>query len=238
MSFELSYHSSWNEFFTNNNFNAKEELNKIEKLIGDNYFPNSKNVLRFMKLDINKIKYVIVGMEPYPSSFEKNGVIYPEATGRSFEVASLSGKTWNDKFKQSSLRNIIKTIYYNETNEMIDLESLRNKISNGEFVLSNPTDWFDNTEKQGVLWLNATLTVQSYKVDTHKKYWNNFMEEAISYMIKVNPNLKWVLWGQPAKERVLHLVGEEKCICTMHPRLVGFINENCFALMKDICWKC
>ena len=191
-----------------------------------------------MKLDIKNIKYVIVGMEPYPSSFEKDGIVYPEATGRSFEVASLQGKSWKDKFKQSSLRNIIKTIYYNETKEQIDLETLRKKIELGDFVISNPTTWFDKTEEQGVLWLNATLTVQPYKVDTHKKYWGKFMEEVILYMMKENPNLKWVLWGQPAKERVLPLVGEQNCICTMHPRLVGFIDENCFDFMNDINWKC
>lgn len=238
MKFDLNCHSSWDAFFKNEKFDVVNELNEIENKIGIDYFPNPDNVLRFMKLDIKKIKYVIVGMEPYPSSFEKDGNIYPEATGRSFEVASLQGKSWCDKFKQSSLRNIIKTIYYNETKEKVDLETLRNKIQLGEFIISNPSTWFDKTEEQGVLWLNATLTVQSYKVDTHKKYWAKFMEEIILYMKKENPNLKWVLWGQPAKERVLPLVGEQNCICTMHPRLVGFIDENCFAFMKDIKWKC
>lgn len=238
MKFDINYHPSWNDFFTNKQFDALDELEKIENLIGEDYFPSPQNVLRFMKLDINNIKYVIVGMEPYPSSFEKNGIIYPEATGRSFEVASLEGKSWNDKFKQSSLRNIIKTIYYNETNEKIDLDTLRKKIEIGEFKISNPSIWFNKTEKQGVLWLNATLTVQSYKVDTHKKFWAKFMEEVIIYMKNENPYLKWVLWGQPAKERVLPLVGEQNCICTMHPRLVGFIDENCFSSMKDIVWKC
>lgn len=238
MHIDTSHHNSWDSFFENDNFSPLEELEIIESKIGNNYFPNPKNVLRFMKLDLSKLKYVIVGMEPYPSSFECNGEIIPEATGRSFEVASLKGKSWGDKFKQSSLRNIVKTIYLNETNKKVNLEELRILIKNGSFPISKPSDWFDNVEEQGVLFLNATLTVEPYNVDSHTKYWDRFMEEVIKYMINHNPNLKWVLWGQPAQKRVLPLIDINNAICTMHPRLVGFIDENCFAKMNDINWIC
>ena len=107
-------HKSWLDFFTND---IENELENIEKQIGDNYFPSKENILRFMQLDLNKVKYIIVGMEPYPSSYIENNQVIPEATGRSFEVSSV--KSWNQKFKQSSLRNILKTIYFNKYNVKI-----------------------------------------------------------------------------------------------------------------------
>lgn len=238
MHIDVSHHPSWDKFINGDNFSPLDELECIESKIGDNYFPSPKNVLRFMKLDLSILRYVIVGMEPYPSSFECDGEIIPEATGRSFEVASLKGKSWSDKFKQSSLRNIVKTLYFNKTNEKVGLEELRNFIKNGEFPISNPSIWFDNVEKQGVCFLNATLTVEPYNVASHTKYWDRFMEETIKYMVNENPHLKWVLWGQPAQKRVLPFIDKENAICSMHPRLVGFIDENCFAKMNDIDWIC
>lgn len=83
-------HKSWLDFFTND---IENELENIEKQIGDNYFPSKENILRFMQLDLNKVKYIIVGMEPYPSSYIENNQVIPEATGRSFEVSSV--KSWN-----------------------------------------------------------------------------------------------------------------------------------------------
>lgn len=222
---------SWEKFLTKD---IIDELTIIESKIGNNYFPNTENVLRFMELDLNEIKYIIVGMEPYPSSFEKSGKIIPEATGRSFEIKSLLSKTWSDKFKQSSLRNILKTIYYNKTNEIIDLETLRKKIEQKEFEIKNPKEWFNNIEAQGVMFLNATLTVEAYNVDSHRKIWETFMIKLISYIEK-NSNVKWVLWGKPAQERIIPYI-KDNYIISCHPRLNDFIKENCFAKMKDINW--
>lgn len=227
----IKIHPSWKSFLSKEIIN---ELNNIELKIGNNFFPNKENVLRFLELDLNKIKYIIVGMEPYPSSFEKNGLIIPEATGRSFEVKSLLSKTWSDKFKQSSLRNILKTIYYNETNEIINLENLRKKIEKKEFKIANPKDWFNKIESQGVMFLNATLTVEAYNVDSHKKIWENFIKELIKY-IETNTDVKWVLWGKPAQERIIPYI-KNNYITSCHPRLNDFILENCFKEMKDINW--
>lgn len=103
----LNIHSSWEELLTKDNIKL---LDEIEEKIGNNYYPATKNVLRFLEQDLNKIKCIIVGMDPYPSCYtDKNNNILPIATGRSFEVANLT--SWQDKFKQSSLRNILKTLY-------------------------------------------------------------------------------------------------------------------------------
>lgn len=222
-------HKSWLDFFTKD---IENELENVEKQIGKNYFPRKENVLRFMQLDLNKVKYIIVGMEPYPSSYIENNQEIPEATGRSFEVSSV--KSWNQKFKQSSLRNILKTIYFNKYNVKISLNEIREKITNKEFKIKEPKEWFDSLENQGILFLNATLTVEPNNVDSHCKIWENFMNELIVYILNRNENIKWLLWGNKAQTRILPLVREENVICSCHPRLASFVDENCFQYIKNI----
>lgn len=228
---DCNIHSSWNDFF--DRADIKSELKEIEKyLTGINYFPNENRVLRFAETDKTKIKVVIMGMEPYPSSYTEGGKILPVATGRSFEVANIHN--WNEKFKQSSLRNILKTIYFNETGNVVSLESLRKKITEGEFKIAQPKEWFDNLEMQGVLFLNASLTVQQYKVKTHTKLWKYFVTELIKEISK--ESVQWMLWGRDAQERVLPLIDETNAVCCCHPRLARFVNENPFAKANEIDW--
>ena len=224
-------HQSWNNFFTEE---IKKEYEKIkEQIKKDGFFPSEKNILRFMDTDLNNVKVVIVGMEPYPSYYTENGIMKPEATGRSFVVASV--KNWSQKFKQSSLRNILKTIYFNETGNNASIEQIRKEIVNGVFPMLQPKEWFDDLENQGVLFLNATLTVIPEHVDTHTKLWEKFMNALIIYIEK-NTNVKWFLWGGKAQERILPLVDKNHCILTRHPRLPEFVVDNCFKEEKDIVW--
>lgn len=228
---DCNIHSSWNDFF--DRADIESELKEIEKYLnGLNYFPNENRVLRFAEIDKEKIKVVIMGMEPYPSSYTEGGKILPVATGRSFEVANIHN--WNEKFKQSSLRNILKTIYFNETGNVVSLESLRKKITEGEFKIAQPKEWFDNLEMQGVLFLNASLTVQQYKVKTHTKLWKYFVTELIKEISK--ESVQWMLWGRDAQERVLPLIDETNAVCCCHPRLARFVNENPFAKANEIDW--
>lgn len=230
----INIHESWNNFLTKE---IKTELDNIYKNIEkETFYPDTKNVLRFLELDLTKIKYIIVGMEPYPSSYKKENKIIPEATGRSFEVSSILDKEWEDKFKQSSLRNILKTIYFNETGNKENLENIRKKIRNKEFKIKKPKDWFNSLESQGILFLNATLTVRAGKVDTHQKLWENFMNSLINFIEENNHNIKYLLWGTKAKERFSKIISEDKYIYSCHPRLPEFVEQNCFKKIQNINW--
>lgn len=142
------YHINWEPFLLNKK--VQKELKRIEEFLKDEkYFPSEERVLRFLEQDPKTAKAIIVGMEPYPSSFNESGIVIPEATGRSFEVASI--KQWTDKFKQTSLRNILKAIYLTETGQKISMDELREKIQNRSFPISEPNQWFDKLEEQGVI---------------------------------------------------------------------------------------
>ena len=199
------------------------------------YYPASQNVMRFLSCDLNAAKYVILGMEPYPSFYiNEAGKEIPVATGRSFEVANVSD--WRQKYKQSSLRNILKALYYDKTGKIVALEQIRDEITSGNFGIAQPHEWFDRVEAQGVIFLNAVLTVKPDQVDSHRKYWDKYMDRLMVYIIHTNPNIKFFLWGDKARLRVAGIVPEERCIISCHPRLPQFVSQNCFAKAADITW--
>jgi len=64
--------------------------------------------------------------------------------------------------------------------------------------------------KQGVLLLNATLTVRENEAGSHqKKGWETFTDEIIKQISKEKENIVFLLWGGFAKKKV-KLVDEKK----------------------------
>ena len=62
---------------------------------------------------------------------------------------------------------------------------------------TNPdlTDWHE----QGVFLLNTALTVPEKEPNKHKKYWKSFTNDLIRYLVRVNPNIIYIMWGNNAK---------------------------------------
>ena len=58
--------------------------------------------------------------------------------------------------------------------------------------------------KQGVLLLNATLTVeQSQPLSHHKRGWEEFTDACVYALLKNRKNLVFLLWGKNAQEKAL-----------------------------------
>ena len=71
---------------------------------GKDYYPAPENVLRFLRMEA-PVKYCIIGMDPYPSFNERDGI--PIATGRSFEVSELYGQGLYHYMRVDSRRHAI-----------------------------------------------------------------------------------------------------------------------------------
>jgi len=233
-------HPSWEPLlsknFINNLATIENELNKlpIHTDSKHSYFPEKENVMRFLQQDLANLKYIILGMDPYPSWYTLDDGIHPVATGRSFEIGNVN--SWQQKFKQNSLQNIVKTIYYNKTGRKLSLSEIRNKLEENKFILSPPHQWFDQIEQQGVLFLNATLTVTPGCPDSHTNLWQPIMTEVIQY-INEHHTVKWLLFGDKAQKRILNALGcdyPDHACC--HPRLSRFVDANIFKLASDINW--
>ncbi|WP_242247854.1 uracil-DNA glycosylase [Bacillus cereus group sp. BfR-BA-01328] len=204
-------HPSWDEFLTND---RKEEVNVIFDEIKQDFTPSdSKLVLRFLERDLNKVKVIWLGQDPYP--------IKGKASGRAFEDATI--KDWTDKGVGTSIKNVIRSIYRMENNiedykDVKTYKKIQKEIKNGAFNIKPPKKWFDSLENQDVLFLNVYFTckVGSGNEGTHRGIWKDFSFELLKYINSKNPDIVWFLWGNPSRK-----IGERlqfvNTYCGIHP---------------------
>ncbi len=226
--------SSWSKFLTNDTI---EELNLIEKKIGKNINPEHKNVLRFLQCDLSNIKVVILGQDPYP---EKG-----RATGRAFEVGDLG--SWNDKFRQVSLKNIVRLIHkaynnFNEYKEIKRFSEIQDEIKLGKFNILPPNEIFSSWERQGVLLLNTYLSVESGITGSHIEIWEPFSIKLLEFISNENKNINWFLWGKQAEDKKKY-IKNGKLYISRHPMMCSekyhddFLKNDCFKdTMNVINW--
>lgn len=219
--------NSWSDFLSDE---LVDELKVIEKEIIDDeteFTPKSNNVLRFLTKPLDQVKIVILGQDPYP----QKGV----ATGRAFEVGTL--KTWNEKFSNISLKNIIRAIYYAQHNEYLKYSEIKSEIGN-EFLLKIPNKLFVEWEKQGVLLLNTSFTCKIGESNSHEKYWSNFTNLLLRFIAKSNEDIIWFLWGNNAKA-IVNEINIKNKIESMHPMMCYYKpgRDDDFLFGKVNCFK-
>ncbi|MCX7614264.1 MAG: uracil-DNA glycosylase [Clostridiales bacterium] len=216
---------SWNPFFESKQSFLEELFQKIKF---DSICPENNRIFRFAETDLNSVKIVILGQDPYPQK--------GAASGRAFEVSGL--KNWTDPFRQISLKNILRLIFSAYNGECIKWNELKNQIINGSFPILSPDRLFSFWEQQGVLLLNSSLTCRENEPLSHQKLWQPFTEELIEYISKNRPDLIWFLWGNGANSIGKNANG--KHYCSRHPMLCGgdcpddFLKNPCFLETKHI----
>jgi uracil-DNA glycosylase len=76
----------------------------------------------------------------------------------------------------------------------------------------------DNWEKEGVLLLNSSLTVEPQVPLSHIKYWEDITDEIIKYISNNTKNKVFLLWGNYAKSKIKYIDETNHCIITgCHP---------------------
>lgn len=200
-------HHSWNDFLTPGIISNLKDIESSILESNQEFTPKSENVLKFLTVSLTDVKVIILGQDPYP----QKGV----ATGRAFEVGTL--KSWNDKFSNISLKNIIRAIYFAYRNDYLKYSEIKNQISS-TFPLKMPNELFAEWEKQGVLLLNTSFTCEVGKSNSHEKLWREFTLSLLKFISKTNPEIVWFLWGNNAKLIVSDINLKNK-IESMHPMM-------------------
>ena len=238
----IDVHSTWkkDEVFYNQIIELLEgnkQLIGIENEIGPScsYTPRKEKVLRFFETNLEEICVVILGQDPYPQA----GV----ATGRAFEVGNIS--TWRDHTSQTSLINIIKSIYKMEKDiaekkdvkeKDVKISEIRNEIENDNFNINLSIEcWFNNLKEQGVLFLNTAFTCEiDGKPNSHRTHWEDFTITIINHIITKRPDCTWLIWGNNAK-KIMEKCKDTKKYKSPHPVNASFYKvDNCFKKTKKI----
>ncbi len=176
---------------------------------GNRVFPLRQNVFAAMQLtSLEATKVVIIGQDPYYNEHSGKG---PEAHGLCFSVREGVPIP-------PSLRNI--------------LQEINNSLYHGRKVSvdSDLTRWAN----QGVLLLNASLTVMAKRPNSHASLgWHQLTDDVIETISRKKTNVVFMLWGAFAQKKAA-LIDQSKhlVLATSHPSPLsahrGFMGSDGF----------
>ena len=190
---------------------------KEEKAAGKVIFPPSALIYdAFNHTPFEKVLVVIIGQYPYHGQDESRGKdnAQPQAHGLSFSVPQGIAPP-------PSLVNIFKEI-------VADLGIKMGR--NGDL-----TPWAD----QGVLLLNATLTVEQSKAGAHQgKGWEVFTDAAIAALNVHRNGLVFMLWGRYAQKKGVFIDESKHLVLkSVHPSPLsahrGFFGNHQFSSINQ-----
>jgi len=125
--------------------------------------------------------------------------------------------------------------------------SLRNIFVEIQNDLGKPIPTTGNLTRwaqQGVLLLNATLTVRAHQAGSHqKKGWETFTDAVIKTISDNRENVVFILWGAYAQSKAALIDGSKHYVLkSVHPSPLsahrGFFGNHHFTLCNDYLAKC
>ena len=208
---------------SSSSFHRLSQTISKERSQGYSIYPPSSQIFSALNLcPLNEVKVVIVGQDPYHGPNQGHGLAFSVMPGVPIPP---------------SLKNILK-----EVEEDVGISSLSqsqvNTISNG-----NLESW----AKQGILLLNTVLTVRRGESNSHKNIgWEEITSDIISKVVEHQPNVVFLLWGNPAAKKATDVLSKETykdnhCIikCS-HPSPLAarrtsnpFLGSRCFSKVND-----
>ena len=171
-------HASWQgvlgDEFNKPYMQALRTFLSQEKAAGKIIYPPSPLIFNaFNHTPFEQVRVVIIGQDPYHGPHQAHGLSFSVPMG----VAP-----------PPSLVNIFKEIASD-----LNIKMSPKINQNGDL-----TPWAN----QGVLLLNATLTVEQAKAGSHQnKGWEQFTDAAIAALNAQRENLVFVLWGSYAQKK-------------------------------------
>ena len=156
-------------------FHDLVEFLKTEKSSKQVVYPPGPMIFNAFNLtDLDQVKVVIIGQDPYHGPNQAHGLSFSVQKGIP---------------APPSLMNI-----YKEIQNDLGITNLKTK--------GDLTYW----AKQGVLLLNATLTVRANQPNSHAGIgWQRFTDKVIQVLNEQCEHLVFMLWGNFAKEKGMHI---------------------------------
>ncbi len=222
-------HSSWKPFLESEF--QKPYFQELSAFLAEAYrtktiFPQKSAVFRAFSTDLNEVKVVILGQDPYHTP--------GAAMGLAFSVP-------DSEKVPPSLVNIYKEIDSDLGQIYQDLKTMNPslELNPEEYRHHNKTGDLSNWAEQGVLLLNNVLTVEAHLAGSHRgKGWETFTENVIKYLNDTRPHLVFILWGRDARSKK-SLIDQSKHLIleSAHPSPLsahaGFFGSRPFSKCND-----
>ena len=175
----------------------------LKSQAGKTIFPPRNQVYSWSKLTpLPEVKCLILGQDPYHN--------HNQAHGLAFSVLEPTRPP-------PSLVNIYKTLAIDFPE--FKIPEYKELAKQGTPGGGNLTSW----ARKGILMLNAVLTVEAHKANSHaKRGWEQFTEQVIKAAVNYHQSTGFVImaWGSPAQSRVAKLnqnLSNFLVLKTVHP---------------------
>ncbi len=197
-------------------------------------------------IDPSEVRVVVVGQDPYPD--------VAKATGQAFEQGDLRSWTRDSHRVSPSLKRILQSAVAEETGEDVyrakgGWQRTMRDLGQDSAQLSAPADWFAGTNREGVLWLNTTLTISLFRVTPshqlgHAACWRPFVLDLFRELVAdVDRKLVFALfggWARDFREVIVSLAGEAgtnanvRVVEKTHPARYQFLHaDNPFSRVNE-----
>ena len=163
-------------------------------------YPRGSNIFRaFDKCPFDKLKVVIIGQDPYHGPGQANGLCFSVGDGVPFPP---------------SLQNIFK-----EVSEQNRAHDDLHRVSDDTGTPIPPTGNLDRWAEQGVLLLNAVLTVRAHEAASHAGHgWETFTDAVVRAIAQRKQGIVYMLWGSYAQKKGAIADPQRNCILkAVHP---------------------
>ena len=166
--------------------------------------PEGAHLFRaFDELEPQDVRCVLLGQDPYPD--------LRFATGRAFEAGAFSCWSGLDSMPSHSMRSLIQCVYaarLDDSSYAVDTAQWPRTLA----AISNPANGFANPQRlvqewvdQGVLLLNASLTISRFSVSGHPHQvhghiplWRPFVARIIRHLAGSGRPVIFGLFGEAA----------------------------------------
>lgn len=119
------------------------------------------------------------------------------------------------------------------------LQNIYKEVKDDIGIVSSTSGNLERWSEQGVLLLNATLTVQAHKAGSHqKKGWEKFTDAIIHIILKEKQHIVFILWGTYAQKKGAFIPSDKHLILkSAHPSPFsankGFFGSKPFSKTND-----
>ena len=171
-------------------------------------FPPAKLIFNaFNRTPFEKVKVVILGQDPYHEPGQAQGLAFyvPPEIQTPPSLVNIAKELAEDlKVEGGRLKVEQRNGYHCPASNLQPPTSIPDLLS-----------WTD----QGVLLLNATLTVAAHRAGSHQgRGWETFTDAVVRALAEQREHLVFILWGSYAQKKGAFIDRSRHCvICSAHP---------------------
>lgn len=178
----------------------------LDALYAEPTYPPRADLFRVFQLPVKEIRVVLLGQDPYHGPEQAHGLSFSVPHGVAIPP---------------SLRNIFKELVTEFPERAYT------------FPHGNLESWLS---REKIFLLNCSLSVRPGQAGSHMNLWEEFTDDVIRFIDAHNPSCVFLLLGNFAKGKTVHITKKERIVTGVHPSPLahGFLGSGVFKRVETV----